>query len=81
MFVETGPHEHAVRQTFLLYADEPGGNRIEPCNAGARLILAPGRQPTTWSEAERAGDGRGAEDHRVLPRPRHPTGRARPGQP
>jgi hypothetical protein len=39
--IETGPHKHAIQQTFFLYVWEPGGNRIEICNAGARLILAP----------------------------------------
>ncbi|MGY1710798.1 VOC family protein [Geodermatophilus sp. SYSU D00758] len=51
--VETGPHEHAVQQTFFLYVHEPG-DRIELCNAGARLVLAPDRQPVDWTEAERA---------------------------
>src|SRR6266568_694014 len=31
-----------------------GGNRIELCNAGARLVLAPDWQPVDWTEAERA---------------------------
>jgi catechol 2,3-dioxygenase len=52
--IETGPHKHAVQQTFFLYLFEPGGNRVEVCNAGARLILAPDWQPIVWTEAERA---------------------------
>jgi catechol 2,3-dioxygenase len=52
--IETGPHKHAVQQTFFLYLFEPGGNRVEVCNAGARLILAPDWTPIVWSEAERA---------------------------
>ena len=52
--IETGPHKHAIQQTFFLYVWEPGGNRIEPCNAGARLLLAPDHQVVTWTEAERA---------------------------
>ena len=52
--IETGPHKHAIQQTFFLYVYEPGGNRIELCNAGARLVLAPDWQPVDWSEAERA---------------------------
>src|SRR6185436_18566790 len=39
--IETGPHKHAIQQTFFLYVYEPGGNRIELANAGARLMLAP----------------------------------------
>jgi catechol 2,3-dioxygenase len=29
-------------------------HRIELCNAGARLVLAPDWQPVNWTEAERA---------------------------
>ena len=54
VFIETGPHKHAIQQTFFLYVYEPGGNRIELCNAGARLVLAPDWQPVNWTEAERA---------------------------
>ena len=51
--IETGPHKHAIQQTFFLYVFEPGGNRVEVANAGARLILAPDWKPIRWSEAER----------------------------
>ncbi|MFL1463525.1 catechol 2,3-dioxygenase [Roseococcus sp. DSY-14] len=51
--IETGPHKHAVQQTFFLYVYEPGGNRIEVAHAGARLILAPDWKTITWTEAER----------------------------
>jgi catechol 2,3-dioxygenase len=54
VFIETGPHKHAIQQTFFLYVYEPGGNRIELCTAGARLVLAPDWQPVDWTEAERA---------------------------
>jgi catechol 2,3-dioxygenase len=40
-----GPHKHAIQQTFFLYVYEPGGNRVEIANAGARLILAPDWKP------------------------------------
>ena len=52
--IETGPHKHAIQQTFFLYVYEPGGNRIELCNPTARLIFAPDWEPVTWTEAERA---------------------------
>jgi catechol 2,3-dioxygenase len=52
--IETGPHKHAVQQTFFLYVYEPGGNRIELCNPVARLLLAPDWRTITWTEAERA---------------------------
>jgi catechol 2,3-dioxygenase len=51
--IETGPHKHAVQQTFFLYVIEPGGNRVEVDSAGARLMLAPDWQPIVWTETER----------------------------
>lgn len=53
VFIETGPHKHAIQQTFFLYVYEPAGNRVEVANAGARLILDPDWQTVTWTEAER----------------------------
>ncbi len=32
---------------------QPGGNRVEVANAGARLILAPDWKPIVWTEEER----------------------------
>lgn len=52
--IETGPHKHAIQQTFFLYVFEPGGNRVELCNAGARLMLAPDWKVINWTQAERA---------------------------
>jgi len=53
VFIETGPHKHAIQQTFFIYVWEPAGNRVELANAGARLILAPDWQTVTWTETER----------------------------
>jgi catechol 2,3-dioxygenase len=53
VFIETGPHKHAINQTFFLYMYEPGGNRFEVATASARLILAPDWQTCTWNEEER----------------------------
>jgi catechol 2,3-dioxygenase len=53
VFIETGPHKHAIQQSFFLYVYEPGGNRFEIANAGARLMLAPDWKPIAWSEEER----------------------------
>ena len=53
VFMETGPHKHAIQQMFFLYVYEPGGNRFEIANAGARLMIAPDWKPIVWSEAER----------------------------
>ena len=54
IFIETGPHKHAVQQTFFLYLYEPGGNRIEVANATARLILDPNYDTVVWTKEERA---------------------------
>ena len=51
--IESGPHKHAIQQTFFLYTYEPGGNRIEVC-AGGFLIFDPDHEPVVWSQAERA---------------------------
>ncbi|WP_330351292.1 catechol 2,3-dioxygenase [Streptomyces sp. NBC_00582] len=53
VFIETGPHKHAIQQTFFLYVYEPGGNRIELCNPLTRLVLAPDWPLVTWTEEER----------------------------
>jgi catechol 2,3-dioxygenase len=52
--IESGPHKHVINQTFFLYVYEPGGNRIEFTNAGARLLLDPDQPVVEWSEAERS---------------------------
>jgi len=54
IFIETGPHKHAVQQTFFLYLYEPGGNRIEIANATARLVLDPDYKTIVWTKEERA---------------------------
>ena len=54
IFIETGPHKHAIQQTFFLYLYEPGGNRIEIANATARLILDPDYETIVWTKEERA---------------------------
>lgn len=53
VFIETGPHKHAIQQTFFLYLYDPAGIRIELCNPTARLIFAPDWEPISWTEAER----------------------------
>ncbi|WP_157018161.1 catechol 2,3-dioxygenase [Mesorhizobium xinjiangense] len=53
VYIETGPHKHAVQGTFFLYVYEPAGNRVEVANAGARLILRPDWPTVVWTEAER----------------------------
>ena len=73
--IETGPHKHAIQQTFFLYVYEPGGNRVEVDNAGARLMLAPDWQPIVWTRS-RAQEGSGAGDSRRS-RASTPTARRR----
>jgi len=53
VFIETGPHKHAIQQTFFLYVYEPGGNRFEIANPTARLIMAPDWKTIVWNEEER----------------------------
>lgn len=53
IFIESGPHKHAINQTFFLYVWEPGGNRIELAQAGARLLLDPDQPVYEWTEEER----------------------------
>ncbi len=54
VFIETGPHKHAIQQTFFLYLYEPGGNRIEVANPTARLVLDPDYETIVWNKDERA---------------------------
>ena len=76
--IETGPHKHAIQQTFLPIRvrtrREPGGDRQRrrPPDPGARLEA----HPLDRGRAEE-GPGLGTQDHRVLPHLRHP-GRTRP---
>jgi catechol 2,3-dioxygenase-like lactoylglutathione lyase family enzyme len=44
----------SAQPTFFRYVWEPGGNRVELCHAGARLILAPDWKTISWTAAERA---------------------------
>ena len=53
IYIETGPHKHAIQGTFFLYVWEPSGNRVELANSGARLILQPDWETITWTEDER----------------------------
>ena len=52
VFIEAGPHKHAIQGTFFLYVYEPAGNRVEVANAGqgsscSRIgSRSPGRRPS-----------------------------------
>ena len=54
VFIETGPHKHAIQQTFFLYVYEPGGNRVE-IYSGSYLVTAPDFEVVRWNEDERNG--------------------------
>ena len=72
VFIETGPHKHAVQQTFFLYVYEPGGNRVEVANAGAQAGSCAGLEADPLDRRRtQEGPGVGTEDHRVVPYPRH----------
>jgi catechol 2,3-dioxygenase len=73
VFIETGPHKHAIQQTFFLYVYEPGGNRIELCNPVAGWYSR--RLAHDHLDRGRAGQGPGLgpEDDRVVPHPRDPA--------
>ena len=53
IYIETGPHKHAIQQTFFLYIYEPGGNRVEIANTTARLIVDPDYETIVWTQEER----------------------------
>lgn len=50
--IETGPR-HPVHQTVFLQVREPGGNDLEICCPGARLVLAPDWRPIVRIESAR----------------------------
>ena len=50
VYIETGPHKHAIQQSFFLYVYEPSGNRIESLleldsNFIGTIVLRPQRRP------------------------------------
>ena len=72
VYIETGPHKHAIQQTFFLYVYEPGGNRVEVACAGARLVLAPDWKPICGPRpnARRVRPGACKPSNRFTPRER-----------
>ena len=57
VYIETGPHKHAIQQTFFLYVYEPGGNRVEIANAGRVADSCSGLEANSL---ERRGTQKGA---------------------
>ena len=68
IYIETGPHKHAIQQTFFLYVYEPGGNRVEVClcrrAAGAGAGLEADRLDRGRTQE---GPGLGPANHQVVP--------------
>ena len=65
--IESGPHKHAIQQTFFLYTYEPGGNRVEVC-AGGFLIFDPDYEAgRVVAGGAREGPGLGHADRRLVP--------------
>lgn len=75
VFIETGPHKHAIQQTFFLYVYEPGGNRIELCNPVARLVLAQNPSPIYRGNQEKLSR---TDSGKRLPNPGLAQPRVRP---
>ena len=75
VFIETGPHKHAIQGTFFLYVWEPAGNRFELANSGARLDSRPRLGAGGLDRGgPQEGPGLGPQDHRELSHPRHAPG-------
>ena len=76
VYIETGPHKHAIQQTFFLYVYEPGGNRVEVANAGRAPDSCAGLEADPLDRSRtQEGPGLGTEDDRILPHVRHAAGR------
>ncbi len=74
--IETGPHKHAIQQTFFLYVWEPGGNRDRDLQRRRAADPRPRLEDDQLDpRGTRQGPGVGPEDHRHVPHPRH-AGRA-----
>ena len=65
--MESGPHKHAIQQTFFLYTYEPGGNRIEVCAGWIPDLRAGPRAGRLVAGRARQGPGLGHADRRVVP--------------
>ena len=72
--MESGPHKHAIQQTFFLYTYEPGGNRVEVCSGGFLIFDAGPRAGRLVAGGAREGAGVGHADRR---RPSTSRGRRR----
>ena len=76
VYIETGPHKHAIQQTFFLYVYEPGGNRVEVLMrrraARACARLEADHLDRSGTE-ERVRPGACRRSNRSTPRARHPS--------
>lgn len=50
--IEAGPLKHGISQALVVYAFEPGGNRVELFGDSGYMIFDPDWKPITWREDE-----------------------------
>jgi len=74
VFIETGPHKHAIQQTFFLICLRAGREPDRAVQPGGPADLRAGLAGHHLDRG-RAGErpGLGPEDHRLLPHARHPA--------
>jgi len=72
---ETGPHKHAIQQTFSLVY-EPGGTALKSSNAGAGLSCADWEADRVDRRGGKKGQAWGTENDRVRSYPWHAAGGA-----
>ena len=67
IYIETGPHKHAIQQTFFLYVYEPGGNRVEVACAGRAARAGAGLEADPLDRGRtQEGSGLGPADHQIV---------------
>jgi hypothetical protein len=74
VYIETGPHKHAIQQTFFLYVYEPGGNRVEVATPAPASSLPRLEADRLDRGRAQEGPGLGTENDRVVSHPRHAAG-------
>ena len=75
VYIETGPHKHAIQQTFFLYLYEPGGNRVEVAMPARGLFWRRTGKPSSGTrlngkKAKLGGSGPSSRSTATAPRPR-----------
>ena len=65
--MESGPHKHAIQQTFFLYTYEPGGNRDRGLRGRLPDLRPRSRAGRVDAGRAREGPGLGDADRRLVP--------------